>query len=284
MSETKERQIMTQNPPKAKPPKDRTTNMSFLEHLEELRWRLIKGFAGVLVGLAVAIFFGDFLVNTVMLGPTRGDFFVYNYLGIEAIDLTLQSRKLPGQFFTYWGTLILCGGIIGSPILFYQLWAFVEPALESGEKWKSRINTAFITVFFLMGVSFGYFILVPFALQFFSQFQISDVIHNDFDINEYFTSVSMWVISCGIIFQLPVVSYFLSKFGLLTPDFLKTYRRHAIVFCFIISAVLTPPDPISQILIAIPLLLLYQFSILVSRIGVKQRNKDLEKAFSSSGS
>ncbi|MDZ7715715.1 MAG: twin-arginine translocase subunit TatC [Balneolaceae bacterium] len=273
---------MTQDPPKAKPPKDRTNNMSFLDHLEELRWRLIKGFAGVLAGIIIAIFFGDFLVNKVMLGPTRGDFFVYDYLGIEAIDLTLQSRKLPGQFFTYWGTLILCGGIIGSPILFYQLWAFVEPALESGEKWKSRINTLFITVFFLMGVSFGYFILVPFALQFFSQFQISDVIHNDFDINEYFTSLSMWVISCGVIFQLPVVSYFLSKFGLLTPEFLRTYRRHAIVFCFITSAVLTPPDPVSQVLIAIPLLLLYQFSIWVSKIGVKQRKQELDKALGSS--
>lgn len=133
-----------------------------------------------------------------------------------------------------------------------------------------------------MGVSFGYFILVPFALQFFSQFQISDVIHNDFDINEYFTSLSMWVISCGVIFQLPVVSYFLSKFGLLTPEFLRTYRRHAIVFCFIISAVLTPPDPVSQVLIAIPLLLLYQFSIWVSKIGVKQRKQELDKALGSS--
>jgi len=278
MNSAEDRQIMTQDPPKARPPKDRTANMSFLEHLEELRWRLLKGLSGVLAGLVIAIFFADFLVDKVMLGPTRGDFFVYDILRIEAIDLTLQSRKLPGQFFTYWGTLILSGAIIGSPIFFYQMWAFVEPALETREKWKSRINTVFITFFFLCGVCFGYFILVPFALQFFSQFQISDVIHNDFDINEYFTSLSLWVISCGIIFQLPVVSFFLSKFGLLTPDFLKTYRRHAIVFCFIASAVLTPPDPVSQVLIAIPLLLLYQFSIWVSRIGVRQREKELSRA------
>lgn len=270
---------MTQDPPKAKAPADRTSDMSFLEHLEELRWRILKGLLGVGLGVIVAIFFGDFLVNKVMLGPTRADFMVYDWLGINAIDLTLQSRKLPGQFFTYWGTIILMGGIIGSPVFFYQMWAFVEPALESSEKWKSRLHTAFITFFFLLGVAFGYFVLVPFALQFFSQFQISDVIHNDFDINEYFTSLSMWILACGIIFQLPVISYFLSKFGLLSPDFLRKYRRHSIVVCFILSAVLTPPDPVSQVLIAIPLVLLYQLSIWVSKKGVQMREKELRKAF-----
>lgn len=282
MSPTEERQIMTQDPPKAKAPVDRTGDMSFLEHLEELRWRLIKGLGGLAVGMIIAVFFSDFLVNKVMLGPTRADFIVYRILGIDAIDLTLQSRKLPGQFFTYWGTLILMGGIIGSPILFYQLWAFVEPALESAEKWKSRLHSLFITSFFIAGVCFGYFILVPFALQFFSQFQISDVIHNDFDINEYFSSLSMWVISCGIIFQLPVVSYFLSKFGLLSPEFLRKYRRHSIVGCFILSAFLTPPDPISQIIVGFPLILLYQLSIWVSKKGVQHREKELKKALSGS--
>jgi len=282
MNPTEERQIMTQDPPKAQAPVDRTGDMSFLEHLEELRWRLLKALLGVGIGVVIAAFFGDFLVNKVMLGPARADFIVYQWLGIDAIDLTLQSRKLPGQFFTYWGTIILMGGIIGSPIFFYQLWAFVEPALESSEKWKSRLHTLFITFFFLLGVAFGYFVLVPFALQFFSQFQISDVIHNDFDINEYFTSMSMWVIACGVIFQLPVVSYFLSKFGLLSPEFLRTYRRHSIVACFLMAAFLTPPDPVSQVLIAIPLVLLYQLSIWVSKKGVQMREKELKKALGQS--
>lgn len=259
-------------------PADRTKEMSFLEHLEELRWRILKGSIGVVLGVGVAFLMGDFLIDRIILGPTRSDFVVYGWLGIEAVDLTIQSRKLPGQFFTYWGTLIIFGGIIGSPILFYQLWAFVEPALESGSKWKTRIHTFFITLFFLMGVAFGYFILVPFALQFFAQFQISEVIRNDFDINEYFTSLTMWVISCGIIFQLPIVSYFLSKFGLLSPEFLKKYRRHSILGCFIISAVLTPPDPVSQVMVAVPLILLFQFSILVSRFGVYRREKELKQA------
>ena len=274
------REIMKGDPPKAQQPEDRTANMSFLDHLEELRWRLIKGLAGIGVGVLIAFFFGDFLVDKVMLGPTNSNFFVYHLLGIEAIDLTIQSRKLPGQFFTYWGTLIVFGAILGSPIFFYQVWAFIEPAMEKSEKLKTFGNTAFITFFFLLGVAFGYFILVPFALQFFSQFQISDAIHNDFDINEYFSSLTMWVISCGVIFQLPVLSYFLSKFGLISPEFLKKYRRHAIISCFVLSAFLTPPDPVSQVLIAIPLVLLFQLSVWISGLGVKRRQKELEKAFS----
>jgi len=260
-------------------PEDRTDEMSFLEHLEELRWHLIKALGGIGVGMIIAFIFSDFLVNQVMLGPTKSDFIVYRFLGIDAIDLTLQSRKLPSQFFTYWGTLIVMGGIIGSPIFFYQIWAFIEPALESGEKWKSRFNVSFITLFFLLGVAFGYFILVPFAVQFFSQFQIDEVIRNEFDINEYFSSLTMWVLSCGFVFQLPVLSYFLSKFGLLNPEFLRKYRRHAIVVCFVMAAFLTPPDPVSQVLIAIPLLLLFQFSIWVSKKGVQQRQKELRKAW-----
>jgi sec-independent protein translocase protein TatC len=273
---------MEENPPKAKPVPDRTADMSFLDHLEELRWRIIKGSIGFVIGITLAFIFSDFLVNTVLLGPTKSSFIVYQWLGIDAIDLTLQSRKLPGQFFAYWGTMFVMGIIIGAPLFIYQLWGFVEPAFDKSSKWKTKGHTLFITFFFLLGVSFGYFVLVPFALQFFSQFQMADtveIIRNDFDINAYFSSVTMWVLSCGVIFQLPVVSYFLSKFGLITPEFLKTYRRHSLVGCFAVSAVLTPPDPVSQILVAVPLILLYQLSIWVSKLGVNSREKSLRKAF-----
>lgn len=269
---------MEANPPEAKPPKDRTADMSFLDHLEELRWRIIKGMLGLAVGIVVAFIFSDFLVNKVMLGPTQSDFIVYHWLHIDAVDLSLQSRKLPGQFFTYWGTLIVVGGIIGSPIFFYQMWSFIEPAMDTREKWRSRFNTVFITFFFLAGVSFGYFILVPFALQFFTQFQISDVVRNDFDINEYFSSLAMWVLSCGVVFQLPVISYFLTKFGLLTPEFLRQYRRHAIVTSFVLAAFLTPPDPVSQVLVAVPLVVLYQLGIWISKIALRKRKKEMREA------
>jgi sec-independent protein translocase protein TatC len=269
---------MQADPPKAQKPADRTGTMSFLDHLEELRWRIIKGLIGILVGVAIAFVFSDFFVDKVMLGPTRADFFMYDVLRVDAVNFDLQSRRLPGQFFTFWGTLFVMGFVIGSPVFIYQIWAFVEPALESREKKKTFFSTFFITFFFLLGVAFGYLILVPFALQFFAQFQISDIIRNDFDINEYFSSVSMWVVACGIIFQIPVVSYSLSKIGLLTPDLLKNYRRHSIVFALVISAMLTPPDPISQVLIALPLTVLYELSIWISRYAMRKRKKELEEA------
>lgn len=275
-----ERQVMQSEPPKAQKPADRTGTMSFLEHLEELRWRIVKGMIGVLIGVVVAFIFSDFFVEDVLLGPTRADFFMYDILRVDAVNFELQSRRLPGQFFTFWGTLFVMGFVIGSPIFIYQIWSFVEPALERKEKKKSFFSTFFITLFFLMGVAFGYMILVPFALQFFAQFQISDIIRNDFDINAYFSSVAMWVVACGVIFQIPIVSYALSKIGLLTPEFLKKYRRHSIIFALVLSAFLTPPDPISQILIAVPLTILYEFSIWVSRFAMRKRKKEIDEAIS----
>ncbi|REL33862.1 twin-arginine translocase subunit TatC [Rhodohalobacter sp. SW132] len=268
--------------PKAKAPKiDPTASMSFLDHLEELRWRIIKGLIGVAAGIVIAFIFADFFIQEFILGPARADFFMYQIMPLNAVDLSLISRRLPGQFFTYWGTLIIIGGIIGSPVLFYQLWAFIEPALGSGKKLKTILNALFINFFFLLGISFGYFILVPFAVQFFTQFIISDVISNEFDINEYFTSVALWTLSCGILFQIPVVSYFLSKVGLVTPEGMRAYRRHAIVGALVLSAVLTPPDPVSQLMIAFPLVLLYQFSIVLSRFAHYRRKKELDAALGS---
>lgn len=272
---------MNAEPPKAQKPIDRTDQMSFLEHLEELRWRLIKGMIGVVIGIIIAFIFSDFIIDTLLLGPTRASFFMYDVIRVDAIDLALQSRKLPGQFFTYWGMLFISGFIIGSPLFFYQIWAFIAPALQRQEKWKTILTAFFITFFFGIGISFGYLVLVPFALQFFASFNLSDsgLVRNDFDINAYFSSLAMWVVSCGIIFQVPVLSYGLSKAGFLTPAFLRTYRKHAIILCLIVAAFLTPPDPISQILIAIPLTILYELAIGVSAIAVRRRNKELRVAF-----
>lgn len=270
---------MPELPPKATKPVDRTDQMSFLEHLEELRWRLIKALIGILLGVVVAYIFSDFVIDKILLGPTKASFFMYDIIKVDAMDLALQSRKLPGQFFTFWGSLFVAGFVISSPIFIFQIWAFIEPALQRKEKWKTFVSASFVTFFFLIGVCFGYLILVPFALQFFTHFQISDIVRNDFDINEYFSSLAMWIITCGLIFQVPVISYTLSKIGIVTPKALKKYRRHAIVSSLILAAILTPPDPISQILIAVPLVFLYEISIWISYIAVRNRNKELKKAF-----
>ncbi|NCP85237.1 MAG: twin-arginine translocase subunit TatC [Bacteroidetes bacterium] len=267
---------MGSEPPVAKAPKqDPQAEMSFIDHLEELRMRILKGLIGIAIGVIIAFIFSDFIIKNVLLGPVSKDFIVYKWLGIDAIDITLQSRKLPGQFFTFWGTLFMVGIIMGAPLFFHQIWKFVTPALESTEKHKTQFVVFFISFLFLVGVSFGYFILTPFALQFFTHFQISDLVRNDFDINEYFSSLTMWVLSTGIIFQLPMVSYFLSRIGLLTPVFMRSYRRHAIVIFFILGAFLTPPDPISQVMVAVPLILLYEISISISGYANKKRNKEI---------
>jgi sec-independent protein translocase protein TatC len=141
------------------------------------------------------------------------------------------------------------------------------------------LNALFISFFFLLGIAFGYLILVPFAVQFFTQFIIADFISNEFDINEYFTSVALWTFACGILFQIPVVSWYLSKIGLVTPEGMKKFRRHAIVGSLLLAAVLTPPDPVSQVMIAVPLVFLYQFAIFLSRVANRKRRKEMEAAF-----
>ncbi len=269
------RSIMKPVPPPAKPAKSRDVDMPFLDHLEELRWRIIKGLGGVLVGVIFAVIFSEWVMDSILLGPTRKEFFMYQLLGIDSIDIILQSRRLPGQFFTFWGTMLMMGAIAGSPFFFYQIWAFIEPALGDTNVRHTRFVAFFISLLFMMGVSFGYLILTPFALQFFMQFTISDFVRNDFDINEYFNSLTMWIIASGMIFQLPMISWALSRIGLLTPEFMITYRRHSIVLILVLAAIITPPDPLSQIMIAIPLLILYQISIQISRLANRKRNKEI---------
>jgi sec-independent protein translocase protein TatC len=252
--------------------------MSFLDHLEELRWRIIKGCIGIVVGIVIAYIFSDFLINQVLFGPTKSSFFMYHLFGIHAHTLSFQSRRLQGQFFTYWGMLFVIGAIIGAPFFIYELWAFIVPAIERSTKLKTLLHTLFITFFFVLGVCFCYLILIPLALHFFSSFQISSNIKNLFDINAYFSTVAMWIFSCGVVFELPVFSYYLSKFGIITPALLKKYWKYAVVLAFILAAFLTPPDPVSQIIVAIPLILLYILAIYVSKVAVRKREKEKAKA------
>ncbi len=273
-TETAERSIMGETPPKATSP-GLMDEMSFLDHLEEFRWRILKGMLGIGIGVIVAFFFSGFIMDQILLGPAKADFFVYKLIGINASDLALQNRRLPGQFFTYWGTLLVVGFIIGVPVMFYQLWAFIAPALEPDERKGTHFVVFSITCLFIIGVLFGYLILTPFAVQFFSNFQISESVRNDIDINAYFSALTMWSLSCGILFQLPMVSYFLSKIGLLTPELLRKHRKWAVILCLILAAFLTPPDPISQIMIAIPLLFLYQFGIYISKVVNRKRDREI---------
>ena len=249
--------------------------MPFLDHLEELRWTLIKGGTGLLITTLLCAFFSNWIVDTVLIGPTRSGFFMYDLLGMNPEGIELLNRTITGQFFADIGTIIVVGIIAGSPILVYYLWRFIEPALYPEERSGMRFSAVFATFFFLLGISFGYFILTPLALQFFAQYTLSEQIVNQFDIMTYFSMVTFWALGTGLLFELPVVVYFLAKVGILTPDVMRTYRKYALLTVLIIGAFLTPPDPISQVIVAAPLLLLYELSIYIAKWVERKRRKAL---------
>lgn len=252
--------------------------MSFLDHLEELRWRLLKGLGGIILGAVICGVFDKFVIDQILLGPTKSDFFMYHVFGFDATPLVLQNRTITGQFFAYWGSVVAVGAIIGSPIFIYQLWKFIEPGLYPSEKRGMRFASVFATGFFILGILFGYCVITPMALQFFANFVISDQIVNEFDITRYFGMVTMWVFGVGVLWELPVVMYFLSKVGLVSAEILRKGRKYSLIVILILAAVLTPPDPISQLLVSLPMLLLYELSIVISAKVEKRRERQLRKA------
>lgn len=252
--------------------------MSFLDHLEDLRWCILKGIGGVLLATIVCSFFASWIIDSLLLGPTHADFFMYDFFGLNASEIQLQNRNITGQFFAYWGTVLAVGLIAGSPIVVYQFWRFLEPGLYANEKKGLRYAAFAATFFFVLGLSFGYLVITPLALQFFQNFSISDQIINEFDISRYFSMVTMWSFGAGVIFELPVVIYFLAKLGIVTSQMMRASRKYALIVILVIAAILTPPDVISQILVAIPMLLLYELSIFIAQIVERNRERDLKKA------
>ncbi len=231
--------------------------MTFLEHLEELRWRIIYSLIGLGVGTLICWIFINYLVTGVLLLPAKN-------AGIE-----LQNLKPFGQLMLYFQVAIVGGAILSLPNIFYQFWKFISPALRKKERKYISSIVAFSTICFLIGIVFAYFIMLPFSLKFAEQFGTKEI-KNIFAINEYMTIIISIMLGAGIIFELPMISYFLTKLGILKPSFMKKYRRHAIVIIFILSAFLTPSDVASQLIMAGPLMVLYEISILISKLAVKK--------------
>ncbi|MEQ8242963.1 twin-arginine translocase subunit TatC [Fulvivirga sp.] len=256
--------------------------MSFLDHLEELRWHLIRSVIAILVFSIVAFISVDFVFNTVIFGPARTDFWTFKVLCqlaeivktpalcIDTLDFKIQSRQMTGQFTMHITSSFVIGLIVAFPYVFWEFWRFISPGLHMTEKSISRGAVFSVTVLFTMGVMFGYFIMSPLAVSFLAGYQVSDLVNNEFDITSYISTLSSLVLGSGLLFQLPIVVYFLSKLGIVTPTLMRHYRKHAVVVILILGAVFTPPDPLSQILIALPLFGLYQFSIFISA-GVHRR-------------
>ncbi|MEO9482725.1 MAG: twin-arginine translocase subunit TatC [Ekhidna sp.] len=251
--------------------------MSFLDHLEELRWHIIRSLIAIVVFAIAAFVAKDFVIGTVILGPSRTDFWTYQKLCeladligtpalcIDTLSFELVSRKMSSQFMTHVSVSFFAGLIVGFPYLFWEIWRFIKPGLKSRERKASRGATFSVTVLFMLGVLFGYFLIAPISVRFFSTYQVDPSLQNLFDLSSYISTVTMIVFGCGVLFQLPVIVYFLTRAGIVSSSLMKAYRKHAIIVILVLGAVFTPPDPFSQILIAMPLMLLYQMSIVIAK-------------------
>lgn len=256
--------------------------MSFLDHLEELRWHLIRSFVAVLIVAIVAFVFKGFIFNDIIFAPKDPNFITYRFfchlsqmLGLDDtfctndLGFTIISTEMAGQFSVHMWTAIWAGVIVGFPYLAYELWTFISPGLYEKERRNAK-GFIFITSFlFFLGVLFGYYVISPLSVNFFGTYSISPEVHNQFQIDSYISLVRSSVLACGIIFELPIIIYFFTKIGLVTPTFLRTYRKHAVIVVLIVSAIITPPDIASQIIVSIPILILYEVSIFISAYVLK---------------
>ncbi len=239
------------------------TEMSFLDHLEELRWRIVKAVFGLLAGVIICGIFSDFIVNQVVIRPSQ----------IITPPLKLINTIPYGQITFYMMVVIFGGLILSSPWIIFQLWRFVEPGLKQKERKYISSIVVYTTLCFLLGVGFAYFVMLPYMLGFFASFGTPGIV-NMISIDEYMSFVLQLVLLSGLIFELPMVSYFLARFGIMTPAFMRHYRRHAIVVIMVIAAVVTPTtDPVTMTIFALPMLVLYEVSIWIASIAKRKRDE-----------
>tara|TARA_B110001450_G_scaffold189520_1_gene177682 strand:+ start:392 stop:1225 length:834 start_codon:yes stop_codon:yes gene_type:complete len=269
---------------------DEPGEMSFLDHLEELRWHLIRSLTAIFVFAIAAFASKGIIFGEIILGPSKPSFWTYRMLCnlseilssdalcISELPFIIQSRQMTGQFSMHITSSFVIGLICAFPYAFWEIWRFVKPGLYDKERKAATGATFYVSLLFFMGVFFGYFVVTPISINFLSNYQIDPSILNEFDIISYVSTVTTLVLACALLFQLPIVVYFATKAGLVSSSLLKTYRKHSIIVILMLSAVLTPPDPFSQVLIAIPLGLLYQLSILIAvKLEKKERKQELTK-------
>jgi len=264
--------------------------MSFLNHLEELRWVLVRSSAAIVSMAVITYFFADYIFDSIIFGPTKIDFITYkffcdasHYLGfadsicITELPFKIINTEMEGQVNIFVWTCITAGFILAFPYILYQLWNFISPALYEKEKKNAKSFIFIASILFFIGVLFGYYVIVPMSVNFLATFSISKVIENNITVDSYVSMVKTAVIASGLFFELPIIIYFLTKLGLVNPSFLRKYRKYAIVIVLIVAAIVTPPDVVSQITVAIPMLLIYEASIFIS-VYVENKKKKNEQS------
>lgn len=251
--------------------------MTFLEHLEELRWTLVRSALAIVVGTVLAFWFKDVVFDTIILAPQRPDFITYRAFCWAAIRLgldrsfcadstgfTLMNTQMGGQFMTHLMVSFVMGAILAVPYVLWEIWRFVKPALKGTEQRAVSGVVFFSSLLFLLGVVFGYYVLTPMSIQFLGTYTVSASVPNLVDLNSYIGTVTSLTLWTGVVFELPLFVYFFARMGLVGPTFLRTYRKHAYVVILIVAAIITPPDVTSQILVSLPLIALYEGSILLA--------------------
>jgi sec-independent protein translocase protein TatC len=266
--------------------KETANEMSFLDHLEELRWHLIRSTLAVVIIGCIAFAVSGFIFDHIIFAPSRMNFATYEFFCniatffnmesdfcAEKLPFTIQSRTMAGQFSADIWTSIWAGVIIAFPYILFEMWKFISPGLYEKERKNSRGFIIIASLLFFLGVLFGYYIVAPLSINFLGTYSVSDTVKNEFDLSSYISTLRSSVIACGVIFELPIIIFFLTKIGLVTPEILKKYRKIALVVVLILSAVITPPDVASQIVVSIPIIILYQVSIYISGYVLRKEAK-----------
>jgi len=251
--------------------------MSFIGHLEELRWHVIRAAGSILVFAIIAFVYIKEIYRYVIIAPSKPDFWTYRMLCkladrvgydelcVKALNFKLQAIGMGDNFTMSMTSSVIAGLIFAFPYAFWEIWRFISPGLKPSERRSARGAVFYVTFLFFSGVFFGYYIVTPLAINFLANYTLDESIINQFSINSYISLVATLTLACGVAFQLPIVVFVLSKVGVLTPSFMREYRKHAMIVILILAAVITPsPDIYSQILVAIPLFVLFEVSILVS--------------------
>ena len=256
--------------------------MTFLEHLEALRWHLVRSAIAVVVCMVVAFMNKSFLFDTIIFGPRNADFPTYRvlcYLSeklhvdmcITDFNYILINVAMAGQFTMHIWVSFIAGLVVSFPYILWELWKFIKPALSEKEKSYSQGVVFYCTALFFAGVLFGYYVIGTMSINFLGTYTVSEQVKNQISLDSYISTISFLTFASGVIFELPMVIYFLSKIGIITPQFMRKYRKHAMVIILIIAAIITPsPDVSSQLLVAVPLFLLYEISIFVSAYVIRK--------------
>ena len=268
--------------------KERDREMSFLEHLEELRWHIIRSVIAIVVLMITAFACRDIIFDMIIIAPKTPNFITSrllcqlgelvnsDVLCINQNPADLINFKMAGQLTTSIVVSLVAGLILAFPVVLWEFWKFFEPALKPNEKKYTKGAVLASSMLFFIGVLFGYFLIAPLSIHFLTTWKVSSEVTNTIDIRSYIGNLTSICLATGVIFELPIVVFFLSKIGIVTPQFMRTYRRHAILVIVIVAAIITPPDVFSQILVSIPLLFLYEISILISARILKQKEKESE--------